>query len=692
MRKELFLIYLGLILFLKLLPGQDCSIISKANDITPDRLCSPVSVDWVVSFRGVNNAGTSVKIRFDWDDGSVETFDAVNVNPDPAVREWAFTASHTYTSDDNLCNYHPEATLIVNGQLCTSSSQEQIVTVWDNDNTNGGRLRINPAIYPICFGNGANVRFQDNTRFNCVPPQERDVPNVSTRWIQWIYGTASTMTGQQVTINGNPQAFPYRGNVITLPGPVTGSGQFSDVINVADDKLIGQFFEVTLRYWNYCNPYDDPLIPGPPADPVNGDNDPMTTTARILIVPYPDATIDPVAPVCESSDPLYLKAADAGGQWSGNGITNATTGEFDPETAGVGDHIIRYEITDGNKCSDWDTVVVSVRSGPDATITPVPAQCNYHIPFTLTSAAGSGTWSGTGITDTAGGIFSPAIADTGSHLISFFSDPDQNGCVGEDQLVIRVHEAPAAEFLTDDSAWCVTEGEEFSALIKISGSEDMDYDLVWQVNGTKETIFDIGNDTLLARLEPETGMNTYRLMKITENFGDVSCERTIDDLLRLEIWPGPEMSLDIVTDGFCSPVGANITGSHGNDLLYKWNLGDGAFLRTDTAFVYHTYFNTSSRDTLYSVFLTVENQYGCVDSIRKTLPVYPNPVADFLVYPQQQNYPETTVEVVNFSGDGNWQYFWNFGDGSTSDLQHPGEYNYNNYGEFQISLKTYSSY
>ena len=164
MRKELFLIYLGLILFIKLLPGQDCSIISKANDITPDRLCSPVAVNWEVSFRGVNNAGTSVKIRFEWDDGSVETFDAVNVNPDPAVREWAFTASHTYTSDDNLCNYHPKATLVVNGQLCTSSSQEQIVTVWDNDNTNGGRLRINPAVYPICFGNGANVRFQDNTR------------------------------------------------------------------------------------------------------------------------------------------------------------------------------------------------------------------------------------------------------------------------------------------------------------------------------------------------------------------------------------------------------------------------------------------------------------------------------------------------------------------------------------------------
>ena len=56
-------------------------------------------------------------------------------------------------------------------------------------------MHINPTVYPICFGNSANVRFQDLTQFNCVPPQERDVPNLYTRWIQWIYGTDITMTG-----------------------------------------------------------------------------------------------------------------------------------------------------------------------------------------------------------------------------------------------------------------------------------------------------------------------------------------------------------------------------------------------------------------------------------------------------------------------------------------------------------------
>lgn len=672
--------------------AQDCSIISKANDITPDRLCSPVTVDWEVSLRGVKDGGATVQILYDWDDGSVDVYDAVNTNRDPAVREWAFTASHTYTSRDDKCNYHPEATLIVNGEICTSSTQEQIVTVWDNDDSNGGRLNITPRVYPICFGESDNVRFQDNTQFNCVPPQEKDVPNVRTRWIQWIYGTDITMSGTPVTINGNPQTFPYSGSIITLPGPVTGSGQYSEIMNVAGDKLIGQYFEVTLRYWNYCNPYDDPLIPGPPADLLNGDNAPMTTTAMILIVPYPDAEIDPVSPLCTEDEVIYLSAADPGGQWSGQGITDATAGAFDPSVAGEGDHIIRYEITDGNSCSNWDTTVVSVMPGPDATILPVDPQCNYNPAFNLQSLAASGTWSGTGITDADRGTFSPEAADTGTHLISFITDPDANGCIGSDETAIRVYGPPDARFLSRDSAWCEGGVDENTALIKIDGTNNSDYDLIWQVNGNPDSISGISNDTLEALLPTLPGMNTYRLREVSENFGDISCSSKIDDILRLQIYPKPEMNLDIVTDGYCSPVGAEIRGSKGSNYLYTWDFGDGSGMRGDSSFVYHSFYNPGPGDTLYSVNLQIENLHGCIDSIEKDIQVYPNPRADFFVSPREQDYPETTVSLINFTNEGNWNYLWRFGDGNTTDLRDPLEYDYETYGEYDILLKTYSEY
>jgi hypothetical protein len=128
--------FLTLILFLTFLfptfqlQAQDCNIISKANDILPDKLCAPVTVVWEVTYRGVNNNGTPVDIVFDWDDGNpVQIIPAVNTNPNPLIREWQVTVTHVYPQNGPLCNYRPEATLRVNGVLCTSSIQQQNVTV-----------------------------------------------------------------------------------------------------------------------------------------------------------------------------------------------------------------------------------------------------------------------------------------------------------------------------------------------------------------------------------------------------------------------------------------------------------------------------------------------------------------------------------------------------------------------------------
>jgi PKD repeat protein len=413
--------------------SQSCSILAKANNITPDKLCSPVTAVWTVSYTGVNNGGAPVEIYFDWNDGNTQTIPAVNVGPGI----FQANLSHTYTSNGNVCNYHPQATLRVNGVLCTSTSQEQIVTVWDDDDHNGGHMHISPAVYPICVGNGDNVRFQDLTQFNCVPPQENDVPNLFTRWVQWIYGTDITMTGIPVTINGTPRVYPYITPIITLPGPVTGSGVFSDLINVANDKLVGQHFQVTLRNWNYCNPWDDPNIPGPPADPVNGDHPPVITTAIILIVPYPDATINPVANLCMNAPPVTLTAHDPGGSWSGAGVTG---NQFDPSIAGAGSHIISYNITSGSGCTDNDQTTITVLPAPDATITQPGVLCINDPPYTLTAHDPGGIWAGPGVT---GNTFNPAAAGTGNHIITY-SLSLANGCSDNDQITITVDPSPDA--------------------------------------------------------------------------------------------------------------------------------------------------------------------------------------------------------------------------------------------------------
>jgi len=105
-------ISLAIIIFILIttkIAAQDCGIDSKANDIVPDQLCSPVTANWVVKYRGVNDGGAPVQIHFDWDDGSTSIKDAINT--DLATREWTVTTNHVYTSEDDICNYEPIATL-----------------------------------------------------------------------------------------------------------------------------------------------------------------------------------------------------------------------------------------------------------------------------------------------------------------------------------------------------------------------------------------------------------------------------------------------------------------------------------------------------------------------------------------------------------------------------------------------------
>jgi PKD repeat protein len=702
--------------------GQNCTILSKANNITPDKLCSPVTAIWNVSYTGVNDAGTPVSIRYDWDNGTVVTVPAIRVGPGI----FQATANNTYTSRGNVCNYHPEATLIVNGVVCTSSSQNQIVTVWDDDNHNGGRMHINPAIYPICLGNSADVRFQDLTLFNCVPPQERDNPNVNTRWIQWAYGTDITMTGTPVTINGRLRTFPYAANIITLTGPVTGSGVWSDIINVANDKLLGQYFQVTLRNWNYCNPYDDPNIAGGPRDPVNGDHPPVITTAIILIVPYPDATIVPVDTLCVNSDPVTLSAHDPGGTWSGNGVSGNT---FNPAIAGTGNHIIRYNLTNTNGCTDNDNITITVVPTPDATITPVGILCSSDSKIILKAHDPGGIWSGPGV---VGNIFDPAISGSGNHVITY-SITDKNGCTDFDQTTLTVATPDAT--ITPVDTLCVNSpritlmahdlggiwsgigviGNTFDPNIAGVGDHIIKYNIIntdckasdtttitvvplpdITINSIRTIYINSPSITLNATpigglfsgkgvtgkiFSPgAAGLGTHIIKYETapDKFGCIGT-----DTIHIKVIMLPPTIADFEPDTVgCSPLKVQFINKSVYGESYIWDFGDKQY--SDEKNPVHTYFIPGN----YIVKLIANNISG--QSIHnEVIRVYQNPSAILNAYPTNVVNNEQIVVFHNYSYYDSL-YIWRFGDGQISTEENP-YHKYENPGTYKVSLTVIST-
>lgn len=144
---------------------------------------------------------------------------------------------------------------------------------------------------------------------------------------------------------------------------------------------------------------------------------PDVQTTTILVNASFNATITAAGPFCESNGLVLLSAVDMGGNWTGTGITNGLTGEFDPLLAGSGSFVITYDIP--GTCGDTDTETIVVNADADATITPAGPYCLGDPIATLVGATAGGTWTGTGIANATTGTFDPAVAGSNTHTITY---------------------------------------------------------------------------------------------------------------------------------------------------------------------------------------------------------------------------------------------------------------------------------
>lgn len=148
-----------------------------------------------------------------------------------------------------------------------------------------------------------------------------------------------------------------------------------------------------------------------------GGNCAQIFTQNIVVNSNTNATISAAGPYCADVAPLVLTAAQVGGTWSGPGITNASTGAFNPAMANIGNNTITYSIP--GSCPSTDTQTILIHSVPDGTITPAGPFCQSDLPVTLTAASAGGTWSGTGINSSSTGSFGSATLAANTYTITY---------------------------------------------------------------------------------------------------------------------------------------------------------------------------------------------------------------------------------------------------------------------------------
>lgn len=515
------------------------SVTSLGSNKFPVGLCSPVqaNVTYAIGFTTQVPAGT-LELVYNWGDGSAPE----SVPLPTGLKTYNASRTHNYPAESD-CEYLVTMSLRYRGTVCTSTYQVQKISSWRTDEFNGGNVSlISPAtktdVHVVCEGEDIDVVFEDKTNWNCNSRYQNaaqdliESPNTESRWQQIIYNTpvagnkipGIAVNGVSLTGAGGSdliQNFQDPRGVFFMSAPVlvddtrrrqalkiTAPGGFG-----AGFPKSGDVFAVTLRYWNYCNPYDDPEIPGPPADLVNGDHPPVEKKALINVLAPPVALKATDQAVCHGTTPQafsvtgvtsgnivnwyrFVPGSDTPGALISSGKATSLAINAHPdwknnETSGVLKvwATQRTNITSATNCESPKILVTRIireKLISPPPVAPIPADiCNGQsftiaLPSPVTEPAGGSTqyiWSNPpdltlSSSTTSSASFTANVSDFGSYLFvdrtiivkrQYTTDP---ACAVLATYTFRIHRTPAGGNLSGASSVC--EGDD-TAKIMLTG-------------------------------------------------------------------------------------------------------------------------------------------------------------------------------------------------------------------------------
>lgn len=540
------------------------------------------------------------------------------------------------------------------------------------------------------------------------------IAGVNTHTIFYNYTDSngcSNSASETLTVNGVPNvtldtsySICIYDSPVTLADGAPAGGIFSGPgisgnIFVADSVGSG-LFDVTYTYTD-----------------ANGCSNSATTPMQVN--PSPIITISTIPPVCIDEEPFELfLASPSGGGYTGSGIRDGSL--FVADSAGVGTHILIYDYINEFGCESFDTASITVVDLPQITNNPLPLICINDSAVLLDYAQPSGgDYTGIGVDST---FIIPSQVGVGTSDITY-TFTDSLGCVNSDTVTLTVNDIPTVTF-DPLSNICVTEPEfpisggfPNGGTYSGTGVNNNNFDAAISGDGNflitytfTDTIGCSNTDTSSITVEPLPILtvsplddvcendNTFTLNNVVPTGGTYSgagvtnnefspnqagagtffitytytlgaC--TTADSTDITVNPNPVVNVFSI-DSICindsalvldqaTPPGGTYSGlGVFNNVLYPDSAGFG------TITLSYTFTDNNNCSTTEDFDVIIENIF-----------------ADFVANPIEGIEP-LEVEFANFSENGN-NYFWDFGDGGTSNDFEP-NYTFLQFGDFDVML------
>ncbi|MFZ5551628.1 MAG: gliding motility-associated C-terminal domain-containing protein [Bacteroidota bacterium] len=274
-------------------------------------------------------------------------------------------------------------------------------------------------------------------------------PNaVDTVDIIILQSPTATISGGGTFCTGDPNAF--------VQVDFTGTGPWQFTIDLNGSADITQTFGGTYVYY--------PTNSGIYTVSNITDNGTGCTIAAgtgsvsFSIVTAPDSTFGySQSAFCLNAGTQAPTAATAGGTYSvvQTGLTiNTSTGVIDPGTSTPGTYDVIYTIT--SPCFADDTIQIVINPLPDAGFTTLTPYCAGEAADDFVPNTPGGYFSGPGITDSIQGTFDPAVAGSGTHVITY-TITDSNSCTSILSGNIVVNANPAVSITGINSSYCTSD-------------------------------------------------------------------------------------------------------------------------------------------------------------------------------------------------------------------------------------------